>query len=181
MDGFAIFLLVFLAIVVVPMFMYAAVSSYLSEKKEVKIREEEKHQENKHQEDKRIQEEKERDKKRRLENYIFCYVIGPNAFCSSVEKVLTELKENAPMRYREAVLYLPKAEYVPYRTGFSGRSDGLFTLDGSGSHTWQLNTYERFRSVFLHEVGHNVSYKFNDRSEESANTYRDVVLRELGY
>jgi len=63
---------------------------------------------------------------------------------------------------------------------FSGKSNGTFTVDGSGINNEQLNTYERCRFVFLHEVGHNVAMKErDDSSEESANAYANMVLREL--
>jgi len=102
-------------------------------------------------------------------------IIGGSRFKEAVRRVLQELKEKAPHRYAEAVTLLPKAEYVAFNEQdhrFSGRSDGLFTMDGSN--------YESFRWVFLHEVGHNVAYKANkDYSEEAANNYANQVIAEL--
>ncbi len=112
-------------------------------------------------------------------------IVGPEEFCISVDRVLTELKHEAPRRYLEALAYLPKAKYrknLSARRGnesVSGRSDGYFSVDGSGDNTKQLNTYEWFRFVFLHEVGHNVGYRINDYSENYANNYAKQVISEI--
>ncbi len=66
---------------------------------------------------------------------------------------------------------------------FSGRSDGLFSINGSGELSdgkW-LNSYEWFKFVFLHELGHDVHiFLSDDRSEVSADEYAKQVLDEMG-
>jgi hypothetical protein len=119
-------------------------------------------------------------------------ICGDQQFTQTVERVLQELKNNAPNRYQEAIGFLPEAWYFDpihfdyfglfNRNGsvagyikepFAGRSDGRFSIDGSD--------YYYFRRVFLHEVGHCVHIVRDDNhSEEVANNYRDQVLRELG-
>ena len=117
------------------------------------------------------QAEKEKRKRENLLKHGFP-IIGPESFKQAVKHILQELKTKAPHRYAEVVTRMPKAEYVTGDRGFSGRSDGLFTMDGSH--------YESFRWVFLHEVGHNVAMKErDDHSEEAANAYADMVLREM--
>ncbi len=99
-------------------------------------------------------------------------ISGSETFQNAIRKILEELAIKSPQRYVEAVTLLPKAEYTTQEGRFSGRSDGLFKLDGSD--------YGVLRWVFLHEVGHNVAYKENnDHSEEAANRYADMVTREL--
>jgi hypothetical protein len=111
-------------------------------------------------------------------------ITGPPQFRESVERVLKELREEAPHRYREVLGYLPKAEYAPGNP-FAGRSDGLFTIDGGGDIPMgnghhRANSYEYFRFVFLHEVGHNIAMQQkNDSSEEAANAYADKVVKEV--
>ena len=103
------------------------------------------------------------------------YIIGPSSFIAMVNRVLDELEQKAPEHYREALEYLPKAEYVN-RSGtytFDGRSDGLFTLDGTGDYGW-------FRFVFLHETGHDINMvEHNDDSEEAANSYAHMVVAKV--
>lgn len=110
-------------------------------------------------------------------------VDGPPSFLTAVRRVLRELQERAPHRYEEALRYLPQARYDPERLrrespGAAGRSDGLFSIDGSN--------YDSLRFVFLHEVGHNVRGEFHDgrpvrySNEDEANDYAHMVIRELG-
>lgn len=112
---------------------------------------------------------------------------GNQAFQKAVEDVLAEMKSKVSYRYTEVMRFLKKAEYVPKFTEFSGRSDGLFTIDGSGNGT-HLNSPEWFRHVFLHEVGHCVNYwLYGNRSmnkeisEERADSYAGQVMEEMGY
>lgn len=109
---------------------------------------------------------------------------GNQPFLDSIQRVLDELREKAPYRYEEVIHFIPKAEYVPSMTGtLAGRSDGLFSINGSGelrAGKW-LNTYEWYRFVFLHEVGHCVhTFLSNDHSETSADAYAKQVLDEMG-
>lgn len=100
-------------------------------------------------------------------------IAGPPQFIDAVQRLVSEARELAPHRYREALEFFPHAFYTPERRHeFAGRSDGLFSIDGSD--------YEFFRWVFWHEVGHCVCYHNNhDLSQESANAYADTVVREL--
>jgi hypothetical protein len=111
-------------------------------------------------------------------------VEGTPQFEASTRRVLTELLNCTPERYNEVVIYLPQAVYDPNLVHpeaddrnprrLHGRSDGYFGRDGSGL------SYYFFRYVFLHEVGHNVMWACcNDRSEEAADAYADMVLREM--
>lgn len=106
-------------------------------------------------------------------------IAGPPQFGVAVRRILADLRERAPQRYREAVGSLPKAVYDPDRLrqetndGTLARSDGIFAIDGSD--------YEAFRFVFLHEVGHNVAQRNGgDNSEAAADDYANRVIRELG-
>lgn len=110
-------------------------------------------------------------------------IAGPPPFRQSVERVLQELRENAPHRYKEVIRCLPKAKYDPsLHPRASGMSDGRFSVDGSGENSKQLNTYEWFRFVFLHEVGHVVSQKKGLGSGEwAADAYANMVLEEMGF
>lgn len=113
---------------------------------------------------------------------------GNQVFQKTVEDVLVEMKSKVPYRYTEVMRFLKKAEYVPkFAEEFSGRSDGLFTIDGSGNGT-VLNSPEWFRHVFLHEVGHCVTFwlygyrTMNKQTrEDKANQYADQVMEEMGY
>ncbi|HLW02684.1 MAG TPA: hypothetical protein VKT82_28780 [Ktedonobacterales bacterium] len=113
---------------------------------------------------------------------------GNQAFQKTVEDVLAEMKSKVPYRYTEVMRFFDKAEYVPkFAEEFSGRSDGLFTIDGSGNGT-RLNSPEWFRHVFLHEVGHRVTFWLygyhtmdNQTMEDKANQYADQVMEEMGY
>ena len=111
---------------------------------------------------------------------------GHAQFRASVEQVLQELREHVPHRYREVIEYLPRAVYNP-SSSYDGLSDGSFSLDGSGisrsvgGGRYTRNDYERFRFVFLHEVGHNVHGElYNDWSQDAANAYAQQVIAELG-
>ncbi|HEU5376683.1 MAG TPA: hypothetical protein VFV38_14705 [Ktedonobacteraceae bacterium] len=111
-------------------------------------------------------------------------ISGPPQFRQTVERVLQELREKAPHRYLQAIRYLPKAEYTTdsQHSYFAGRSDGLFTLDGSGDIPGhKRNDYDTFRHTFLHEVGHcfYIHSPMNSHSEDWANIYADDVLKEL--
>ncbi len=109
-------------------------------------------------------------------------ISGPLPFRQSVKRILKELETHAPHRYRQVLGFLPKAEYTTRHSDFAGRSDGLFTIDGSGDNSTQRNTYEWFRFVFLHEVGHNVKgEQENDWSEDAANAYAHRVTSELNH
>jgi len=102
-------------------------------------------------------------------------VVGPPAFTFAVCRVLSELSERAPHRFREALIHLPMAIYDPSIRGVQadGRADGRFAVDGCD--------YDRFRSAFLHEAGHNVAGKArSDWSEEAADDYARAVAAELG-
>jgi len=58
---------------------------------------------------------------------------GNQAFLDSTQRVLDELRDKAPYRYEEAIQFLPKAEYMPSMGDtLSGRSDGIFSVNGSG-------------------------------------------------
>jgi hypothetical protein len=119
-------------------------------------------------------------------------ILGDRQFTQTVERILQELKDHAPRRYREAVGFLPTAfQFDPvnfdywelYRRNgtvhgyvskpFAGRSDGDFALSG-------YEDYYYFRHVFLHEVGHCVRGRQNDDwSEDAAEGYAAMVEREL--
>ncbi len=109
------------------------------------------------------------------------HIVGPPEFMCSTYRLLDELKDKAPNRYQEVIQYLPQAVYESYLfPSASGTSCGEFSLDGSGNDIGQVNTYERFRFVFLHETGHNVKTNQNhDRSQEEADEYAHQVIREL--
>lgn len=116
-------------------------------------------------------------------------VIGPPQFQKTVERVLTELREYVPHRFREALAFLPKAEYVErseeYK--FAGRADGLFTLDGTGhiplgNGMYRKNEYADFLYIFLHELGHCIgrtSATAPYHSEEEADAYAFLVQQEI--
>jgi hypothetical protein len=102
-------------------------------------------------------------------------VVGPPAFTLAVCRVLGELSERAPQRFREALTHLPRAIYDPSIRGAQadGRADGRFAVDGSD--------YDRFRFAFLRAAGHNVAGKVgNDWSEAAAAEYARAVVAELG-
>jgi hypothetical protein len=105
-------------------------------------------------------------------------ISGPELFCRAVLRVLDELQAKAPERYQEAVTDLPKAHYDPDAVhalypNAGAHSGGEFAVDGTGS-------YEGFRRLFLHEVGHNVARRERgDRSEEAAEAYAQQVAGEL--
>jgi hypothetical protein len=98
---------------------------------------------------------------------------GKPWFGIMVNKVLDELEQKAPEHYTETLAYLEKAEYSESILPNSGRSDGLFSMDGTGD-------YGFFRFVFLHEVAHRVKGLTNgDWSEDAANAYAEMVVAEL--
>lgn len=103
---------------------------------------------------------------------------GPLTFRAATRRLLGELRQRAPRRYREVLDYFPQAVYTPEiakRQGFAGRADGLFGLDGAD--------YPSFRKVFLHEVGHCVgrtSMYDPYTNEREADAYAERVLGELG-
>ncbi len=102
-------------------------------------------------------------------------ILGSDQFQTTVNRVLDELEQRTPNRYREVLEYLPKAEYDPsiIHIPAHGLSDGRFSLDGSD--------YGYFRWVFLHEVGHQVEGLNNHNwSQEAANTYANQVIAEIG-
>jgi hypothetical protein len=57
---------------------------------------------------------------------------GHPEFVSNIERVIEEAKDRAPHRYEEAIKYFPKAKYEP-SSEYDGRSDGLFSIDGTGN------------------------------------------------
>jgi hypothetical protein len=97
---------------------------------------------------------------------------GPPEFISTVQKIMKQLRELAPHRYREVQEFLPQAVYDPESiTPHLGRSDGIFGVKDFGS----------LRNILLHEVGHNVCMRrHEDSSEEGANRYSRMVISELG-
>ena len=105
-------------------------------------------------------------------------ISGPELFCRVVLRVLDELQAKAPERYQEAVTDLPKAHYDPDAVhalypNAGAHSGGVFAVDGTGS-------YEGFRRMFLHEVGHNVARRERgDMSEAAADAYAQQVAGEL--
>jgi hypothetical protein len=113
----------------------------------------------------------------RCEDHLSFLVSGPEFFCKVIYQVLNELKEHAPHRYREAIHFLPKAEYDPTLQAFHGRirgrSNGKFCFS-------EGQRYKNVRHVFLHEVGHCVCIaRNNDSSEEAAQAYARRVKEEL--
>jgi len=112
------------------------------------------------------------------------YVLGPPPFMHSVYRVLNELRDKTPARYQEVVEHLPKVVFDSSLES-AGRSDGRFSLDGSG-HIYRgggwytVNDYDAFRYIFLHEVGHNVCGKQRDDwSEDAADGYAAMVISEM--
>lgn len=109
-------------------------------------------------------------------------IIGPPQFVRSVNQVLTQLQCYAPDRYVEAILYLPKVQLVCLckEHDFAANSSGLFTIDGSGDNSLQKNTFDWFKSVYFHEVGHNVrGRQEHNWSELAANQYSEMVQAEV--
>jgi hypothetical protein len=101
-------------------------------------------------------------------------VVGPPAFTFAVCRVLSELSERAPHRFREALIHLPMVIYDPSIRSVQadGRADGRFAVDGCD--------YDRFRFAFLHEAGHNVAGRVrNDWSEDAADDYAHAVVAAL--
>jgi hypothetical protein len=102
-------------------------------------------------------------------------VVGPPTFRSAVCRLLSELSERAPDRFRETLTHLPMAVYDPSVGGVQadGRADGRFAVEGGD--------YDRFRAAFLFEAGHNVAGKVrNDWSDDAADEYARAGLAELG-
>ena len=101
-------------------------------------------------------------------------VAGPPVFQEAVGRILEEVSEKAPHRLDEVMMigraFYSDSEYD--RKAFVGRSDGMFTLDGSD--------YYYLRKVFLHEVGHVLmGTRKQDNSEGAANDYCNRVSAEL--
>jgi hypothetical protein len=101
-------------------------------------------------------------------------VLGPPPFTAAVCRLLSELSERAPQRFREALTHLPMAVYDPSigseRT--DGRVDGRFAVDG--------RDYDRLRIAILREAGHNVAGKVrNNWSEDAADEYVRAVVAHL--